>query len=855
MLPAFTSRIGRFASDDWQAWDSLSSWASFRGLLGEVNGLAGAGHAEGARAIICDTQVKSSNGWRPLDAPVRLHFTPTQPDAPQLLLCGCPSCMKAKHVDALVPDGVGVDKDGLPVTTPLLLTTDAQPGDVSTTATLQVDGPHVVSTIDTIGDFDFFRVELTEGQFYNIGQFLIAAGPSGVPLADAYIELYDSAGNLITTADGGGANTPSGLDALLTYQATYTGTHFINARAFDNGAPDGQQGDYVGDYEVFVESVDLNDPTAYRPRYSPDQPMHSIDWGSQIDRTSRNPDGENGPRDNGAPNTGVTYNATFDITGKNVVTYYFAKAGDIYIDEDPTTPGSTDTMIAEGFQQWEKEAFRLALDQYESVADIVYIEVQSRAEADFQFVTYEGTPGIGASLLGRMSPPNEENEGQAEFNAGDVRWTEQGLQQGGFYFPTLLHELGHGHGMAHPHDNGGRSSVMPGADGGTGGLGGGLGDYLLSQQVFTIMSYNDGWQTSPYGQPRSGGITGLEVDHYGWMGTLAALDIAVIQDKYGVNEEWATGNDVYTIKDVNAAGTFYATIWDAGGADEIRYGGARDANIDLRAATLEYEIGGGGWVSYANGIHGGYTIANGVTIEKASGGSGNDTLTGNAAANTLSGGAGNDTLDGGAGADQLIGGFGNDIYVIDNTGDAISETSSLGGVDVVQSAITYTLTRAANVENLTLTGGANINATGSNLANTLTGNTGANVVSGGQGSDKIDGGLGADTLTGGGDQDAFVFSSELGAGNVDRITDFSVVHDELQLSTAIFTGIDEGALAASAFRVGVAAADADDRIIYNNATGGLWYDADGNGAGDAIQFATLAKGLALTNADVFGFAP
>jgi len=92
-----------------------------------------------------------------------------------------------------------------------------------------------------------------------------------------------------------------------------------------------------------------------------------------------------------------------------------------------------------------------------------------------------------------------------------------------------------------------------------------VGDFNLSQQVFTIMPYNDGWATSPYGQPRSGGITGTEVDHYGWVASLSPLDIAVIQDKYGVNEEWATGDDTYLIKDFNGPGSFYPSIWDAGG--------------------------------------------------------------------------------------------------------------------------------------------------------------------------------------------------------------------------------------------------------------------------------------------------
>ena len=174
------------------------------------------------------------------------------------------------------------------------------------------------------------------------------------------------------------------------------------------------------------------------------------------------------------------------------------------------------------------------------------------------------------------------------------------------------------------------------------------------------MSYNDGWQTSPYGMPRSGGLTGTEVDHFGWVGTLSPLDIAVIQDKYGVNADTATGNDIYTLADASGPGVFYQSLWDAGGVDQIVYSGARDATIDLRAATLAYEEGGGGRVSFAYGVHGGFTIANGVTIEQARSGSGNDTLFGNDAANLLSGGDGKDAINGGGGADTIVGGRGAD---------------------------------------------------------------------------------------------------------------------------------------------------------------------------------------------------
>jgi Ca2+-binding RTX toxin-like protein len=75
------------------------------------------------------------------------------------------------------------------------------------------------------------------------------------------------------------------------------------------------------------------------------------------------------------------------------------------------------------------------------------------------------------------------------------------------------------------------------------------------------------------------------------------------------------------------------------------------------------------------------------------------------------------------------------------------------------------------------------------------------------------------------------------------------VDDTIVLDNAIFTRLADGALLAGQFRIGTAAADANDYLIYNSSTGALSYDADGNGAGAAIRFATLQTKLALTAAD------
>ncbi len=84
---------------------------------------------------------------------------------------------------------------------------------------------------------------------------------------------------------------------------------------------------------------------------------------------------------------------------------------------------------------------------------------------------------------------------------------------------------------------------------------------------------------------------------------------------------------------------------------------------------------------------------------------------------------------------------------------------------------------------------------------------------------------------------------------------YSGTDDIIQLGVSVFSTLTPGALDSAAFRIGVAATDADDRIIYNSATGQLFYDADGNGGGAQVLFASLAAGLALTNADFIVSGP
>jgi len=229
-----------------------------------------------------------------------------------------------------------------------------------------------------------------------------------------------------------------------------------------------------------------------------------------------------------------------------------------------------------------------------------------------------------------------------------------------------------------------------------------------------------------------------------------------------------------------------------------------------------------------------------------------NTLYGNAGANILSGGGGNDLLEGrdgndqlhgGAGADMLVGGLGDDLYFIDNAGDTVMEAAGQGS-DRIYTSVSYTLAAGVSVDVMSTdwnAGTGALNLTGNELVNTLFGNEGANILNGGGGSDFLEGKGGADT---------YQFTTALGANNVDIVSGFQTGVDRFALDDAIFTQLNSpGALNLNAFHTGAAAADANDRIVYNSTTGQLYYDADGSGAGAAILFATLQGNPALTASD------
>lgn len=313
------------------------------------------------------------------------------------------------------------------------------------------------------------------------------------------------------------------------------------------------------------------------------------------------------------------------------------------------------------------------------------------------------------------------------------------------------------------------------------------------------------------------------------------------------------GNENYIIgfggDDIIEGGAGNDRISGGAGADTL-IGGAGVDNLlyeDSDAGvTVDLSLDGVGQVSAGD--------ASGDIIsgfENVYGSEFGDTLTGDDARNfllglegddTISGGGGNDVVRGGTGADTLIGGAGADL---------LQYAGSTAGVSIDLNADAEGLQQASggDAEGDIISEFENVYAT--NFDDVLVGNGSRNILYSYSGNDILDGGAGNDVLRGGAGEDTFVFSTTLGAGNVDSITDFNSADDTIQLDSSVFSGLDIGGLDAFEFLsndTGLAEA-AEQRIIYDNATGNVYFDSDGSGAAEGVLFATLSAGLTINETD------
>jgi len=620
---------------------------------------------------------------------------------------------------------------------------DTVPGNASTTFTLS---SVTFGWINSANDTDWYRLQVEAGRTYTIAlsSYTMSGNAAGTSLPDPYLRIYDSSGLLIGEND----DSLTSLDSRYSYTATSSGYIYVSA-----GSADGRPGSYsllavsaatptdnIPDTTSTTSVLTVGGSVSSQIDFASDTDWHRItlnggqgyvfalnaatsgglgdpfieirDASGKI--VASNDDGPNGLNSEVrfTPTTAgvyyVTARAFSDETGRYTLTAQQIGPQDPVDTIDWGTKLNTSEVriyfagAGQTFggysadRAWTNEEIRSVMNvtsAISAVANVRFTVVTDRSQATMVMVLDSGLDDGVAGMM--TTPPSSPAIGV--FSSTLASWNAESLNIGGIAYSTILHEIGHGLGLAHPHDAGGSSEVMEGVLSEFGSY----GSAGLNQGVYTIMSYNDGWPSGPAGKFVSYG--------YGGQAGPMALDIAALQDKYGAVAA-NTGNTVYSlpILDITAS-AYYRAIWDTGGVDTISASSALDAAvIDLRPATLLNAPGGGGFVSYVGKVNGGLTIAAGVWIENAIGGFGADILIGNELNNVLKGNAQGDTYTGGLGSDTFVLQTGSKDFItdfvvnVDKIGLDRGDFGTLTGTTLADSGITFQLGSAATGAGRTL---------------------------------------------------------------------------------------------------------------------------------------------------------
>ncbi|MCH4892153.1 hypothetical protein GO308_03385 [Sphingomonas sp. SFZ2018-12] len=335
----------------------------------------------------------------------------------------------------------------------------------------------------------------------------------------------------------------------------------------------------------------------------------------------------------------------------------------------------------------------------------------------------------------------------------------------------------------------------------------------------------------------------------------AGVDVETLSADTGTAPINVTGN--WQSQTIN--GNDGANILSAGGpgAPDTLNGGLGDDTYRVFATGDVINDTGGNDIVYASGTS--YFLYSTAAVETLStslhAGTESFYLVGNGASQVIIGNFGDNIINGRSGdgqgnPDTLIGLAGNDTFAVFLQGDVVREDVGQGS-DIVVANASYQLREGTEIEVLTA---VDQTATAASQQFTLRGNGFAQTIVGNDTVNVLDGRGGNDVLIGRGGNDTFAFTTALGSGNVDTIQDFAA-GDRIGLASDIFGSVTADGIAAGEFVIGTAAADGDDRLIYDQATGRLWLDADGNGAGAAVLFAQLAAGTVLSASSFVVIAP
>ena len=114
-------------------------------------------------------------------------------------------------------------------------------------------GSILEGNLESLGDLDWFKVELDADKYYNFEL-------TGITLADSFLSLKEANGNIISSDDDGG----DGFSSRIIFSPESSGTYYLEASAYNN--------EYTGTYSIAADEAD-----ALPPGYNPEDGFGHVD--------------------------------------------------------------------------------------------------------------------------------------------------------------------------------------------------------------------------------------------------------------------------------------------------------------------------------------------------------------------------------------------------------------------------------------------------------------------------------------------------------------------------------------------------------------------------------------------------
>lgn len=224
-----------------------------------------------------------------------------------------------------------------------------------------------------------------------------------------------------------------------------------------------------------------------------------------------------------------------------------------------------------------------ALDQYTTITNSKSTIVNTYEECDIVCVLGQEFSFLGACLgpYFQYDLPSYVDNRVVLFIAGNYT-NDTNIKEGGLMYNILIHEFGHGFGLAHPHDDGFGSTIMPGLATNRTVSYPGIGAYIQNNVFTTVMTYNDVEFFLPEDRNYNSNLTGYPQ-------SLMPLDIVALKWMYNIKTVPSLYISRYSNGVINPALNQNQSYCIAGDNRVVTFGSnCKDISFYFSAPTFSY---------------------------------------------------------------------------------------------------------------------------------------------------------------------------------------------------------------------------------------------------------------------------